>query len=110
MPLSACPKKSPLALSPTSVASPGPRAIGPAAGDEGDQGAQEASGSGGRVAGLRELCHRAQVPEVHQQGLEREILDAGAVHVDELTSEDWHGFSYWSQLRLFERRRILNNL
>ena len=36
-----------------------------------------------------------------------EVVALGAVHVQELSREDWSGLEAWAQLREMERRRVL---
>ena len=64
----------------------------------------------GEVVGMSALVGRARIPVAKAAVLEAEIRAQGAVHVQELTVEDWKGLSAWSTLLCFEQRRLLSNL
>ena len=56
---------------------------------------------------MAELVGRAQVPVRKAAALEEELLSQGAVHVQELTSDDWVALQSWASLLPFEQRRLL---
>ena len=71
-----------------------------------DGGAPACEHDGG-VAGLVEFCQKANLPPDACQKLRAEIAALGAVHVSELTAEDWSNLcSFQGQLPL-QRGRIL---
>ena len=70
----------------------------------------QASSSGGRVTGLTELCEAASIPQEHRTALEEEIVDLGAVNVQEMTADDWKSLGTWQQLRPLEQRRVLRHV
>lgn len=66
-----------------------------------------AAGSGACVADLDDLMARASVPAASQAGIMRDVAASGAVHVQELTREDWEHLPSWQTLKPLERRRIM---
>ena len=59
---------------------------------------------------MSRLVAEALLPVAKAFALEAEILDLGAVHINELTTEDWQKLAAWSKLGPFERRRVLGIL
>ena len=67
-------------------------------------------GTGGELQGLEAVAEKASLPRAAKVALGAEILGLGAVHVQELTAEDWQGLGSWAMLRPFEQRRLLATL
>ena len=61
---------------------------------------------GEELLGMSQLVGATRLPLHKAAALEAEILGLGAVHVRELTIEDWQGLSTWAQLGPFEQRRV----
>ena len=59
------------------------------------------------VEGLAQLMRAARLAGEVILALERDVEASGAVHVNELTPEDWAQLSSWPQVRPLERRRLL---
>jgi len=60
------------------------------------------------LQGLHALVVKAKInnpPAV--MALEQELLNSGAISVDEVLPEDWENLTSWSLLGAFERRRFL---
>ena len=68
------------------------------------------SETGGELQGLEAVAERASLPRAAKIALGAEILALGAVHVQELSAEDWQGLGCWAMLRPFEQRRLLATL
>ena len=64
----------------------------------------------GEVLGLRTLAAKAQLPRAVVDALGAEIVALGAVHVNELTPDDWKTNISWTRLRTMEQHRLLANL
>lgn len=62
----------------------------------------------GRLAGMSAVASQAQLPADTASLLEAEILAEGAVHVKELTPEDWAGLSSFARLKPFQQRRLMS--
>ncbi len=60
--------------------------------------------------GMSVLVAAVKLPAASAAALEAEILALGAVHVQELTADDWKSLSAWPSLRPFEQRRLLAHL
>ena len=73
-------------------------------------GDRAASSSGVCVAGFREFCEAAAVPERLRPELGEDTIDLGAVRVQEVTAEDWHVLPTWQQPRPLEQRRVLQHV
>ena len=50
----------------------------------------------------------AKLPPAAVEALSREVAETGAVHVQELSRDDWARLPAWANLREMERRRVLN--
>jgi hypothetical protein len=59
---------------------------------------------------MSQLVAVARLPVAKAFALEAEILDLGAVHINELMVEDWQNLAAWSKLGPFEQRRVLGVL
>lgn len=64
----------------------------------------------GELAGMSALVGAAKIPVAKAAKLQEEILACGAVHVQELSADDWKGLAAWSLLKPFEQRRVLAQL
>ena len=51
-----------------------------------------------------------QLPEAVVDALGADMSALGAIHVNELTADDWKSLPSWSRLRVLEQRRLLANL
>ena len=69
-----------------------------------------AAGAEHELIGMATLAAKAGLPPGAKTALEAELLSLGAVHVQELTPEDWTGLVSWAHLRPFEQRRLLASL
>ncbi|CAE8679700.1 unnamed protein product [Polarella glacialis] len=67
-------------------------------------------GVGGGVQGLAELLRLAAIPEMVARSLGTEILELGAVHIRELSVQDWCELAAWGGLRPLQQRRLLASL
>jgi len=84
-----------------------PVAVPRAAGAPGsDAGSAEAGAA--HLLGFEEFVARAAIPAEAARRLELEMVNAGAVHVGELTKVDWEASAAWGTLGVFVRRRILD--
>ena len=63
-----------------------------------------------QVTGMVALVDRARLPSEVASALAAELCNLGAVHVQELTSEDWKALPSFLRLRVFEQRRLLASL
>ena len=61
---------------------------------------------GGVVQGFREFAARVAIPEPLAANLHDECVSLGAVHVDELTLDDWSSLPSWRQLRPLQQWRL----
>eukprot|EP00438_Fugacium_kawagutii_P004356 Skav207893 [mRNA] locus=scaffold664:850568:852286:+ [translate_table: standard] len=59
------------------------------------------------VAGLAELAQKASLPEAKVHSLSQELVQLGAVHVQELHAVDWRNLNTFQRLLPFEQRRLL---
>eukprot|EP00435_Cladocopium_sp_Y103_P070863 s313_g36.t1 len=59
------------------------------------------------VEGLADLCARAKLPAPKVKALEAELVQLGAVTVEEVGISDWKGLASFSALLPFEQRRLL---
>ena len=64
----------------------------------------------GEVLGLSALAAKVQLPEAVVDALGADMSALGAIHVNELTADDWKSLPSWSRLRVLEQRRLLANL
>jgi len=58
------------------------------------------------VMGLEEILATARLPEAAEAQLKAEVLASGALHVNELTADDWAALPSWPALRSLEQRRL----
>ena len=63
-----------------------------------------------QIAGYRETSQVARIPDAASQALLGDLMDLGAVDVKELVVEDWAYLPSWGQLRMLEKRRVLQHL
>ena len=61
----------------------------------------------GGLLGMAELVRNAKVPVAKAAALAAELVMLGAVHVQELTQDDWKGLTAWAGLLPLEQRRLL---
>ena len=75
-------------------------------------GEAEAEGetSGESVAELAAFFESVKLPPRAVDVLSKDIVATGAVHVQELTREDWEGLPSWASLKPMERRRVLTRV
>ena len=59
------------------------------------------------LLGMTELMRNAKVPVAKAAALAAELVMLGAVHVQELTMDDWKGLTAWAGLLPLEQRRLL---
>ena len=59
------------------------------------------------VADLVEFFDAAQLPTDVRDALTRDVVAAGAVHVQELNRQDWESLESWQLLRPLQQRRVL---
>ena len=64
----------------------------------------------GGVEGLESLLSAAVLPAEVAHEVSLEVAASGALHVRELSREDWIGLSAWQRLRPMEQRRLLHAL
>jgi len=69
--------------------------------------AAAADESGGGVTDLAQFLSAAKLPPPAIDALTKDITESGAVHVQELTREDWQQLPSWSLLKPLQRRRLL---
>ena len=62
------------------------------------------------VPGMLAFVEKARLPVASALHLQAQIVDLGALHVDELNVEDWRSLEGFASLRPLERRRILASL
>ena len=65
-----------------------------------------ALGADQAVQGLQKLLAAAVLPEAVAGSLARDVAMTGAIHVRELTRQDWTLLPSWASLRAMEQRRI----
>ena len=65
-----------------------------------------ATATAAAVQGLQELLAAAVLPEAVAGSLARDVAMTGAIHVRELTRQDWTLLPSWASLRAMEQRRI----
>ena len=72
-------------------------------------GSSDADGGDGvaGLLGMAELVRNAKVPVAKAAALAAELVMLGAVHVQELTQDDWKGLTAWAGLLPLEQRRLL---
>ena len=63
-------------------------------------------GAPGQVEGLQHLMSAARLSGPVVAALMADVVAAGAVHVRELTSDDWLALPSWGSLRPLEKRRL----
>ena len=68
------------------------------------------NGNGVEVLGMSALMGKAKIPVAKAAILEADVRSQGAVHVRELSAEDWKGLSSWNTLLCFEQRRLIASL
>ena len=56
------------------------------------------------------LAAKVQLPEAVVDALGADMSALGAIHVNELTADDWKSLPSWSRLGVLEQRRLLANL
>lgn len=59
------------------------------------------------VTDLDQFFDAAQLPTDVREALTRDVVAAGAVHVQELTRQDWESLESWQLLRPLQQRRVL---
>ena len=64
---------------------------------EGRAGLKVTTVDGEDLLGMSRLVAEALLPMAKAFALEAEILDLGAVHINELTTEDWQKLAAWSK-------------
>ena len=64
-------------------------------------------GDASAVADLSRLLGAAHLPQAARAALVHDVLATGAVHVQELTRQDWEELPAWQSLKPLECRRIL---
>jgi hypothetical protein len=62
------------------------------------------------LLGMSDLVGGARLPVALAASMEAEVLALGAVHVKEMTLDDWKSLASWSRLRPLEQRRLLAHL
>ena len=70
----------------------------------------ESDGAGSQLAGFQDLVQSAQLPDSAARALLNDILELGAVSVNELTVADWESLSSWAELRMLQTRRVMQHL
>lgn len=60
------------------------------------------------VEGLQQLMSAARLSGAVVPALAADVVAAGAVHVRELTTDDWIALPSWSSLRPLEKRRLMS--
>ena len=80
------------------------------AADDPDCAALSAVGSCAPIAGYKEMSEIARLPDVASRALLDDLVELGATDVKELTADDWQSLPSWSQLRMLEKRRVLQLL
>ena len=68
------------------------------------------AGDGCAVAGFREFAIAAKLPLDVSQTLLRNLVDIGALGVEELTSADWQSLPSWRDLRMLQKRHLTQAL
>ena len=63
-----------------------------------------------QLGGMLALAGRAQLPTQKAAALAAEVIALGAVHVEEMTPDEWQQLSAWAQPLPFEQRRLLKHL
>ena len=69
-----------------------------------------ASSEGLVIDGFDDLMKKGRLSRDFAKSCRSEILELGAVTVQELTKDDWEALSCWQGLRLLEQRRMLKIL
>jgi len=69
--------------------------------------AAAADENGGDVPDLAQFLFAAKLPPPAVDALTKDFTESGAVHVQELTQEDWQQLPSWSLLRPLQSRRLL---
>ena len=62
------------------------------------------------IAGFAELVIASRLPHQAVQRLTEELMGLGVVDVGELSVQDWKSLETWSSFRVFEQRRLLNEI
>ena len=62
------------------------------------------------MAGFREFAIAAKLPLDVSQTLLRNLVDIGALGVEELTSADWQSLPSWRDLRMLQKRHLTQAL
>jgi len=65
---------------------------------------------GGLLAGWLAGSLTGWLPTQKAAALAAEVIALGAVHVEEMTPDEWQQLSAWAQLLPFEQRRLLKHL
>ena len=63
-----------------------------------------------KILGLQALTNVAKLPMEAILELEKELVALGAVHVKELTGDDWQAMTAWTGLGQFAQRRLLQQV
>ena len=72
-----------------------------------DQVDEDVDPTSGKVDGFDEIMLQAAIPQPVRIGLKRDVDELGAVHIRELTEDDWKNLSSWANLRPLQQRRIM---
>ncbi len=64
----------------------------------------------GVVTDLGSFLNAAPLPALACEALAREVVASGAVHVTELTRQDWEQLDSWQLLKPLERPRVLKHV
>ena len=59
------------------------------------------------MQGFAEVVAQAVVPKETADAMLHDVRMLGAVHVSELSADDWAGLPSWAKMRPLERRRWL---
>ena len=65
-----------------------------------------ALGAGERVRGFAELMRAAEISDAAAEAFLMELVDLGAVCVEELSVADWGRLRAWAMLRPLQERRL----
>ena len=69
-----------------------------------------AGGPAERLGGWDDHCRLCAVPNEAAEALHEELVNLGAVHIREITKEEWSTLKAWSCLRPLAQRRWLSHL
>ena len=78
--------------------------------DNAADGAAAVTDDAAAVQDLSQLLDAARVSPATRAALVRDIVAVGAVHVQELTQEDWQSLTSWQLLKPLEQRRVLTHV